>query len=232
MCVCTYTCVCMCAPGARARERVAEGPRMSSLSAQPACHKSRTYSVKLFGDVTHENAQAPSVLLIHYCVWENSRNTQITFQSVPLFSNGCMRFGFSPAPFFSSFSTTFLLSFSLPVKAFLGVILMFFSTVSFSPTVRLVSFLLLFILFPTFSLFSFLMFLLLVRVKSSEDLELTQALKCYSESQSEIVFPADHLFRPILLKAVFSPAPNFSSCDQYSNLSVLLMQIKSKYISK
>lgn len=34
------------------------------------------------------------------------------------------------------------------------------------------------------------MFLLLVRVKSSEDLELMQALKYYSESQSEIVFPA------------------------------------------
>ncbi len=44
--------------------------------------------------------------------------------------------------------------------------------------------------------------------------------KYYSESQSEIVFPADHLFRPILLYAVFSPASNFSSCDQYSNLSV------------
>ncbi len=55
-----------------------------------------------------------------------------------------------------------------------------------------------------------------------------QALKYYSESQSGIVFPADHLFRLILLYAVFSPVSNFSPCDQYSNLSVLLMQIKSK----
>ncbi len=118
MCVCTYTCVCMCAPGARAREREGEGPRMSSLSA---CHKSRTYSVKLFADVTHENMQAPSVLLIHYCVWENSRNTQIPFQSVPLFSNGCMRFGFSPAPFFtSSFFHYFPAFFFSPCKSFFG----------------------------------------------------------------------------------------------------------------
>lgn len=29
------------------------------------------------------------------------------------------------------------------------------------------------------------------RVKSSEDLELMQALKLYSESQSDIVFPVD-----------------------------------------
>lgn len=74
-CVYVLIHVCVCAPQGPLPEREGEGPKMSSLYAQLACHKSRTYSVKLFADVTHESARAPSVLLIHYCVWENSRNT-------------------------------------------------------------------------------------------------------------------------------------------------------------
>lgn len=122
MCVCTYTYVCVCAPRGPVPERErARALKMSSLSAQPACHKSRTYSVKLFADVTHENTQAPSVLLIHYCVWENSRNTQIPFQSVPLFSNGCMRFGFSLAPFPPPFLFHYFSAFCFsPCKSFFG----------------------------------------------------------------------------------------------------------------
>lgn len=73
--VCIYLNICVCAPQGPLPEREGEGPKMSSFYAQLACHKSRTYSVKLFTDVTHESAWAPSVLLIHYCVWENSRNT-------------------------------------------------------------------------------------------------------------------------------------------------------------
>lgn len=194
MCVCTYTYVCVCAPRGPVPERErARALKMSSLSAQPACHKSRTYSVKLFADVTHENTQAPSVLLIHYCVWENSRNTQIPFQSVPLFSNGCMRFGFSLAPFSPPFfSTIFLLSISLRVKVFLGVILIFFSTVSLSLSSRSSFFFSsAFYFIPNILLMLFLDVLTTGRVKSSEDLELMQALKLYSESQRDIVFPVD-----------------------------------------
>lgn len=164
VCMYLHICMCVCTPWGTVPERErARALKMSSLSAQPACHKSRTYSVKLFADVTHENAQAPSVLLIHYCVWENSRNTQIPFQSVPLFSNGCMRFGFSLAPFSPPFfSTTFLLSISLPVKVFFGCD---FDVFLHCLSLSLFSFLQLFILFPTFSLCCFLMFLLLAESK-------------------------------------------------------------------
>lgn len=46
-CVYVLIHICVCAPQGPLPEREGEGPRMSSLYAQLACHKSRTYSVKL-----------------------------------------------------------------------------------------------------------------------------------------------------------------------------------------
>lgn len=209
------------------RER-ARALKMSSLSAQPACHKSRTYSVKLFADVTHENTQAPSVLLIHYCVWENFRNTQIPFQSVPLFSNGCMRFGFSLAPFFPPFLFHYFSAFYFsPCKSFFGCDFdVFLHCLSLSPAVRLFFFSSAFYFIPNILLMLFLDVLTTGRVKSSEDLELMQALKLYSESQRDIVFPVDdfysdnfcvlYLIQYVVLLNFFLIAGTtyFPSCDQ------------------
>lgn len=160
--------------------------------------------------MTHENTQAPSVLLIHYCVWENSRNTQIPFQSVPLFFEWFeWSVGFSPAPSFFSFSF-----FSPPVASFplfscfLSCLKFFwvwfwcFSRLSLSLSLSRSCcsscfFSSAFYFIPHILLILFLDVLTTGRVKSSGDLELMQALKYYCESQSEIVFPlGSFLFRP------------------------------------